>query len=117
MYAAAMDPRIRAAVVSDPGIPLASTNYGDYWYLGERLKDFPPGTDHHELLGLIAPRAFLLLAGEIDNDKTWPLLEAARPLYGAASAHQLGWINHRKGHRPPPEAVSDALDWLRAMLE
>ena len=103
----------KAAIVSDPGIPLASTNYGDYWYLGERLKDFPPGTDHHEMLGLIAPRSFLLLAGEIDGDKTWPFLEAARGLYPEGA---LGWINHATGHTPPVQAVAEAWTWLAARL-
>jgi hypothetical protein len=42
--------------------------------------------DDHQLLALIAPRPFLVLAGEsgpgaADGDRSWPFLEAARPVY------------------------------------
>ena len=114
MYAAAMDERIRAAVVSDPGIPLASTNYQDYWYLGDKLKVLPPGTDHHELIRLIAPRSFLLIAGEADTELSWSYLESARPAFPDPNA--LGWIHHKTGHRPTPESISQALRWMWARL-
>lgn len=114
MYAAAMDERIRAAVVSDPGIPLASTNYQDYWYLGDKLKVLPPGTDHHELIRLIAPRSFLLIAGEADTELSWSYLESARPAFPDPNA--LGWIHHKTGHRPTPESISQALIWMWAHL-
>lgn len=117
MYAAAMDPRIQASVVSDPGVPLASTNYGDYWYLGEKLKALPAGSDHHELIGLIAPRSFLVIAGQTDSESTWGYLEATRGLYGSSSSKRLGWIHHGTGHRPPASSVSEALAWLWASLE
>lgn len=110
MYAAAMDERIRASVVSDPGIPLASTNYQDYWYLGDKLKVLPAGSDHHELVKLIAPRSFLLIAGEADDERSWSYLESARPAF--PDPNSLGWIHHKTGHRPTPESISQALAWL-----
>lgn len=116
LYAAATDPRIRAAVVSEPGIAFGFTNYNDYWYLGERLAQFQAGTDQHELIGLIAPRPLLLIAGEeSDGDKSWPYLEAARGLY--PNGADLGWLNHRSGHTPSVEAVAKAMVWLAARLE
>jgi pimeloyl-ACP methyl ester carboxylesterase len=116
LYAAATDERIRAAVMSEPGISLKFSNYGDYWYLGDDLNRLPPGADQHELLGLIAPRSVLLVAGEdSDGDKSWPFLEAARGLFRKPG--DLGWINHRSGHTPPVDAIANALDWLRGKLE
>jgi pimeloyl-ACP methyl ester carboxylesterase len=115
LYAAAMDPRIRAAVSSEPGLAFKFSNYGDYWYYGERLALLPEGTDQHELLGMIAPRPFLLIGGEdSDGDKSWPYLEAARGLFPPGG---LGWINHRAGHTPTADAISKAMDWLRSKLE
>jgi formylglycine-generating enzyme required for sulfatase activity/pimeloyl-ACP methyl ester carboxylesterase len=116
LYAAATDPRIRAAVMSEPGISLKFSNYTDYWYWGENYAKLPAGSDQHELLGLIAPRAAFLIAGQdSDGDKSWPLLEAARGLFLRPS--DLGWLNHRSGHTPSVDAVAKALDWLRSRLE
>jgi len=115
LYAAATDPRIHAAVVSEPGISLKFSNYDDYWYWGGNLAKLPAGSDHHELLGLIAPRAILLIAGEdSDGDKSWPFLESARGLFPRKL--DLGWLNHKSGHTPPVEAIGRAMDWLRTKL-
>ncbi len=112
LYAAATDDRIRAAVSSEPGLAFRFSNYGDPWYWGDRL---PVDADQHELVGLIAPRSYLLIAGEdSDGDKSWPYLDAARGLFREASG--LGWINHRTGHTPSLDATARAMDWLRAKL-
>lgn len=118
LYATAMDPRIAAAVSSEPGIGLTFSNYEDYWYLGERVRTLEPGTDHHELLALIAPRPFLLIGGDSsDNDNSWHYINAVRPLYAQASqADRIGYINHRKGHTPTPESVKLAMEWLMRFL-
>ena len=55
MYAAAFEPRITVAVGSDHGIGLEFSNYEDYWYLDDTIRQRDSATDHHELLGLIAP--------------------------------------------------------------
>jgi pimeloyl-ACP methyl ester carboxylesterase len=114
LYAAAFEPRIRAVVASEPGIGLALTNYDDFWYLGENIARVPKGSDQHELIALIAPRPFLLIAGEdSDGDKSLPYMNAAKPAYGT-DADRLAFFNHRKGHSPTPESVELALDWLRS---
>jgi hypothetical protein len=119
LYAAAMDDRIRAAVSSEPGIGLSFSNYEDFWYLGEEVKRMPPGTDHHELLALIAPRPFLLIGGDSsDSDKSWHYINAVRPLYANAGVPQhIGYVNHRKGHSPTPESIRLAMDWLVHFLK
>jgi fermentation-respiration switch protein FrsA (DUF1100 family) len=118
LYAAAFDPRIKVVVSSEPGIGLSFSNYDDYWYLGQAIQRLPPGSDHHELLGLIAPRPFLLIAGEsADGDKSWAYINAARPVYALFGApHNIGLFNHRSGHTPTPEAVEKAMAWLAHFL-
>lgn len=113
LYAAAMDPRIAAAVSSEPGIGLSFSNYEDYWYLGEKRP--ADGADHHELLALIAPRAFLLIGGDsADNDKSWHYINAAKKLY--PDPRRIGYFNHRTGHSPTPESVQLGMEWLVRFL-
>jgi len=118
LYAAAFDARIGVVVSSEPGIGLSFSNYDDYWYLGEALKRLPPGTDQHELLGLIAPRPFLLIAGDsADGDKSWAYINAARPAYALLGVPgNIGLFNHRAGHTPTPEAIEKAMAWLSHFL-
>lgn len=98
MYAMEGDARIGFGIVSDPGIPPESTNYDDYWYWGGAKAKV---LDHHGLMQRIAPRPFLLLAGETDTERSKVYLKE-----GAE------WIHHGKGHRPPAEVVGAAWEWL-----
>lgn len=118
LYASAFEPRIRAVVSSEPGIALEFSNYGDPWYFGERLGMLPAGADQHELLELIAPRPFLLIAGEsADGEKSLPLLRKAAPAYAAlGSPDDLCMLNHRSGHTPTPAAIVTAIAWLHKQL-
>ena len=108
LYATAFDRRIQAAVASEPGISLRFSNYGDPWYWGDRLRRLPAGADHDALLRRIAPRPFLLIAGEdADGEKSRALLE---------KAGGFPMINHGKGHTPTPESVGEAMRWLAERL-
>ena len=110
LYAAALDKRIGVAVASEPGMGFGYSNYEDYWYWGERLKEMPAGTDQHELLAMLAPRPFLLIAGDsADGGKSMAYLDAVRGLYRAQG---LGFINHRTGHSPTLDSVRRAMDWI-----
>jgi hypothetical protein len=119
LYATAMDERIRAAVSSEPGIGLTFSNYDDFWYLGEAIRTLDKGTDHHELLALIAPRPFLLIGGDsADNDKSWHYINAARSVYSQSGVpRHIGYVNHRKGHSPTPESITLAMEWLVRFLK
>ena len=74
------------------------------------------------MLGLIAPRPFLILGGEsgpgaADGDRSWPLITAALPawrLYGEPV--RLGLLNHRQGHSLSPESFDRLAEWLQAYL-
>lgn len=119
LYATAMDDRIRAAVSSEPGIGLSFSNYEDFWYLGEEIRKLDKTTDQHELLAMIAPRPFLLIGGDSsDTDKSWYYINAARRVYSLlGKPRQIGYLNHRKGHSPTPEAVQLSMEWLARFLK
>lgn len=122
LYLAAFDERIKAAVASEGGTGFKSTNWDAPWYLGKGINDPGFKLNHHELLALIAPRPFLILAGEkgrgsADGDRTWPFLVAAQPvckLYGKPV--RLGMYNHRKGHSIPDEAFQRMAEWAETYL-
>jgi dienelactone hydrolase len=118
LYAAAFEPRITATVASEPGIGLSYSNYDDYWYLGENIHKLHAGADHHELLALIAPRPFLLIAGQsADKDESWHYINAARPVYKLLGhPDEIGLFNHRTGHAMSPESVRLSLDWFQHYL-
>ncbi len=117
LYAAAFDSRITAAVGSDLGIGIEFSNYEDYWYFDESIKRREKVRDHHELLGFIAPRPYLLIAGEYDNDASWRFINAARRVYSLyGDPRRAAEFNHATGHTPTPEAVRLSLDWLKRFL-
>lgn len=123
LYLAAFDERIKAAVASEGGTAFRSTNWDAPWYLGPAIRDENFSLNHHQLLGLIAPRPFLILGGEsgpgaADGDRSWPLLEAALPvwrLYGEPT--RLGLLNHRQGHSVSPESFERMAEWLETYLK
>lgn len=119
LFAMAFDERYRAGVSSEGGIGLAFSNWDAPWYFGPAIR--APGFDleNHQVLATIAPRAFLLIAGEsADGDRSWPFLAAAKPVYDALGASgNLAWMNHRLGHAYPPAARAAAAAFLDRHLK
>jgi dienelactone hydrolase len=118
LFAMAFDERYKAGVFSEGGIGLHFSNWEAPWYLGPKIREPGFSLDNHQLLSLIAPRSFLLLAGNsADGDKSWSYIEAALPVFKALGAPQnIGWFNHRQGHRYPPEARAVAEEFLIKQL-
>lgn len=122
LYLTAFDARIRAAVASEGGTALKSTNWDAPWYLGPQINEPDFRRNHHELLALIAPRAFLIVGGEsgpgaADGDRSWPLLSDAMPVYRLfGSPPRLGLLNHHQGHDIPDETFERMADWLDQYL-
>lgn len=122
LYLAAFDERVQAAVASEGGIGLKFTNWNAPWYLGPAIEAADFKLNHHQLLALIAPRPFLILAGEppsgADGDRTWPFVEAALPVYRLyGEPARLGLYNHRQGHAIPPAAFERMSQWLTTYLQ
>jgi dienelactone hydrolase len=118
LYAMAFDERYRAGVSSEGGIGLTFSNWDAPWYLGPAIRE--PGFDleNHQVLSLVAPRPFLLLAGEsADGDRSRAFLDAVRPVYEMlGAAGNLEWLNHRQGHAYPPAARAAAEAFLDRRL-
>ncbi len=114
LYLAAFDQRIQVSVSSEGGIGTKFSNWEDPWYLGDAIRKPEFTREHHELLALVAPRAFLLLGGEsADGEKSWPFIGAVLPvyrLYGGPA--RVGLFNHKKGHSVPPEAEGRMYEWF-----
>jgi pimeloyl-ACP methyl ester carboxylesterase len=113
LFLAAFDERVKATVASDGGIGLAFSNWQDVWYLGPEVRRPEAGLDNHQVLALVAPRAFLLVGGEYDNDRAWPFIASVLPLWqelGAPAA--VGWFRHGAGHRWPVEAQRVGYEFL-----
>ena len=116
LYLAAFDQRIRAAVSSEGGIGTRFSNWDAPWYLGEAIRGDDFQHEHHELLAMVAPRAFLLLGGDqADGAHSWPFVEAVLPVYRLyGTVPRVGLFNHHKGHSVPPEAQQHIDQWFDA---
>lgn len=122
LYLTAFDDRIKAAVASEGGIAFDSTNWDAPWYLGKGIHAKGFERNHHELVGLIAPRPFLVLGGEkgrgaADGNRSWPYLAAAHPVCRLYKQPvRIGIYNHGQGHSIPPKAMSRLVEWLETYL-
>jgi hypothetical protein len=121
LYVAAFDERVRAAVSCEGGVGLTFSNWDADWYLGKQIKAPKFPREHHELVALTAPRAFLLIGGNsADGDRSWPFVEASLPIYRLLGVEEgLGLMVHGHGHDflppgPEREAVWKWLDhWMK----
>ena len=118
LYLAALDERVQVTVSSEGGIGTRFCNWHAPWYLGPDIHRDTFDHEHHELLSLVAPRAFLLLGGDAsDGDHSWPFIESALPVYRLhGRTPRLGLFNHKKGHSVPPEAEQRLYEWLETYL-
>jgi dienelactone hydrolase len=118
LYLAALDDRIRATVSSEGGIGTRFSNWDASWYLGPAIRQDGFTREHHELLALAAPRAFLLIGGDsADGDRSWPFIASALEVYRLyGNKPRLGLFNHRQGHAVPPEAERRIAEWTAAYV-
>jgi dienelactone hydrolase len=118
LYLAAFDDRIQVTVSSEGGIGTSFSNWDAPWYLGPSIKDPSFVHEHHELLAMVAPRAFLLIGGDsADGDRGWPFIDAALPVYRLLTdTPRMGQYNHRKGHSVPPECEARIDEWFATYL-
>jgi pimeloyl-ACP methyl ester carboxylesterase len=118
-YAGCLDPRFRAIVASDFGLAWDSSNWGDAWYFGDRLKVMrADGLSQEQLLAVYAP-PFFLIAGQYDSEATCgPLLAAARKtreLTGRAGGIEM--FDHHSGHQPTWPSLKAAYAWLARRMD
>ncbi len=138
VYVAAFAPEIQATVALDPHIAVnGSTNWFAPWYL-DWLRPFPdiptpehtvlsllnpdpkrPGFehDHHELIALAAPRAFLLIGGSQSEDRggdsddlqSWGYVNRAREVYALLGVpDRARFVSTGDGHKPNGPSIDPA---------
>lgn len=109
LHLAALDERIELAAAHEPGLGFASSNWTAPWYLDAALSD---GRDQDELLGLVAPRPFLLAGGgDGDGAHNLELFRAARRRWPEEKGLEL--VLHDGGHPLPPYVMAGIETWLR----
>ena len=128
------------SILSDDGDDGASAGAG----AGAEAVSVPPAgrsalmLGHQHLLALLAPRSFLLVAGEYDGQHSRPWLEVARHVWralawgawgqqegaqpsdhndGHGRGGSLQMINHATGHRPSTAATEEQYAWLHEQME
>jgi len=119
LYAAAFDDRYKASVFNEGGVGLDFSNWDAPWYLGPGIRKTGFHLEHHQLLALVAPRSFLLIAGDsADGDRSRAFIEAALPVFHLLDVpDHLEWLNHHQGHRYPPAARKVAEEFLDLHLK
>jgi len=112
LHLAALDTRIEAAAAHEPGLGFSHSNWADPWYLDG---DLPVGRDQDELLGLVAPRPFLLAGGGSgDGVHTLDLFRSARRRW--PEERGLDLLLHDGGHSVPPHVMAAVGAWFQARL-
>jgi predicted esterase len=118
-YAGCLDPRFKAIIASDFGLAWDSSNWGDAWYFGDKLKAMrSDGLSQEQLLAFYAP-PFFLIAGQYDSEATCgPLLDKARKtreLTGRAGGIEM--FDHHSGHQPTWPSLKAAYVWLARRMD
>jgi predicted esterase len=112
-YTAAFDERITAVIASDFGIGWSFTNWDADWYFGTQIQDEDFTLNGHHALALIAPRSFLLIAGEADRPESWQHINEARQIYRLhKKENAVGCFMHMEGHTPTEDSMYAAYKWL-----
>ena len=102
MHLASLDTRIERAAAHEPGLGFAHSNWADPWYLGDAV---PRARDQDEVLGLAAPRPFLLSGGGAsDGEHNVDLVRSARTRWPESTG--LDSLLHDHGHALPPRVMS-----------
>ena len=118
-YAGCLDPRFKAIIASDFGLAWDSTNWGDAWYFGSKLKAMRADGLSPEQLLAVTSTPFFLIAGQYDSQAaSGPLLDAARKvhaLYGKGDTVEM--FDHHTGHQPSWAALKSAYLWLARKMD
>jgi predicted esterase len=117
-YAGCFDPRFRAIVASDFGLAWDSSNWGDAWYFGDKLKAMRAQGLSHEQLLAVSSTPFFLIAGQYDSEASaGPMMEEARKVRALqGQGDSLVMFDHHSGHQPAWSSLKAAYGWLAGQL-
>lgn len=112
LHLAALDSRIEAGAAHEPGLGFAHSNWSDPWYLDG---DLPADRDQDDLLGLVAPRPFLLAGGgDGDGVHNLELFRSAARRWPDGQGPDL--LLHDGGHPLPPHVMTAIGAWFSEKL-
>jgi predicted esterase len=118
-YAGCLDPRFKAIVASDFGLAWDSSNWGDAWYFGDKLKAMRADGLSQEQLLAVTSTPFFLIAGQYDSQASaGPMLESVRKVR-ALQGHgdSLVMFDHHSGHQPTWPSLKAAYAWLARRMD
>lgn len=117
-YAGCLDPRFKAVVASDFGIAWDSSNWGDAWYFGDKLKAMRAQGLSHEQLLAVSSTPFFLIAGQYDSEASaGPMMEEVRKVRALqGQGDSLVIFDHHSGHQPTWPSLKAAYAWLAGQL-
>jgi predicted esterase len=118
-YAGCLDPRFKAIVASDFGLAWDSSNWGDAWYFGDKLKAMRADGLSQEQLLAVTSTPFFLIAGQFDNQASaGPMLESARKVRASqGQGDGLVMFDHHSGHQPTWPSLKAAYAWLARRMD
>lgn len=115
-YTGCLDDRVKVILASDFGIGWDQTNWNEIWYWGKKVDELKAaGIEHSSLLGSVAPKPMMLIAGQYDNDESFEIMKRAGGYDGYEK--NLRIINHATGHRPPEYALNAGYDFIDEYLK
>lgn len=114
LYQTALDERVSAAAVSEPGLLRRSSNWDAEWYLGEHVSLALGQRDHDELLANVAPRPFLVIAGDTyDGADTESVVnDVALQMRSQHPQWKVDFHNHHSGHIPTEGSLDLMCEWF-----
>lgn len=115
-YCGMLDSRFKAVAASDFGIRFDQTFWESPWYWGDKLDEARRlGIDNLDLVRFGGGKPFCVMSGKTDDETSGEAVLAT----GVYASHpdDFLFLNHQTGHRPPPDIVRQALDFLARTLD
>ena len=116
-YSGFLDPRFCVVVASDFGVRFDQTHWESPWYWGDKLREARElGLDNMDLVRFGRGKPLCILSGKTDDETSGEVIRETGVYDGRED--DFLFINHQTGHRPPPEVLKRAFDFIeRAFRE
>ena len=110
-YCGFLDERFAVVAASDFGTRFDQTFWESPWYWGDKLREARDlGLDNLDLVRFGKGKPLCIMSGKID-DSTSGIEVLATGVYDGHEDDFL-FLNHQTGHRPPPDVLKSAFDFI-----
>lgn len=115
-YCGMLDERFKVVVASDFGVRFDQTFWESPWYWGDKLDEARRyGLDNLDLVTFGGGKPFCIVSGKTDDETSGEAV-LATGAYDSKPENFL-FLNHQRGHRPPPDVVKEAFEFLSKHLD